>query len=1149
MIGGAAMSMPAIAAGVGIGGAMVGGAAGWLDPFTGVARAANAGSGAGMGAGWGGLSHIGRTFAQGGMRAGLGALGGGAMAAGAMALPYMAVGAGIQGAAESIYEGAQTYGDAGRIGQSFGPAYGQSGALPGGKLPRHQIRQIATVLEEFADENIIASVTTATRLAQKFTQMGMMSGVQDAASFKQKFSSLAKQVDTVAKVMGTSLEEAAPVLQSMQRMGLWRPEDVMGTLMTSKMVGPQAAQQMMGAMQTGAQQSHALGGSLAGGAALGREAFMTVQGGLRTGTFSNESIAEYTGGVGGVEGQRMMAQSMTSAMQRAGRHPLYQAMMAGLGEMQEGKFTGRIDEERLQEFMGGGINAQELMRQGRQRTRGRKAQLSFDYRRDQLSQEMVSKGGVGGMAAGLESIMSQRPDWEELGDEAKGRLIQMISGSDQRTAEMIRRVMEDHQEIQGDHQRRAMAAVEDYYQQRERRAHHSIQGVKDALKQKSEQAWRPLREFGADLGQAYDETRDAAVRGIFGVDRGVSVSAGQARTLAMRGQVSYDRPSAFGDVTEIGGMDLGITGLMNYGTTNRGEILRRGMARDQLQDIGGSDIEGVVGAAARGGMAGAAAGGAFGGITGMWGAAVGGASRYLTGGAGEINEAGVVTIGRDETGQRVGADLATLESAQRRIAARARSGDAYTLGFQGEDDSKNLKRVKAAMRNLTATTEGRNALRKINKEGGGSAAQTEKIMQLLGGDPETKQAIDELVKSKNTGSRGQDEMDIMRAVSEEVSLPPGQDINWSENEDAIQWANLDSAAFAEAEGEIADRAAAGLRESTGLTGVGRKFATSIAAGTAAGGLLGTFAGVGVGAFRALVGDNVSEEEFRSLVTDPDVSADLVGYLRGDKDASLRLQKKAESNDTIRKMMDIYDKDPDAKKAALEATKEMGGLLSYKAGERTAGERAEAARQALGGMDKVRMNAADKGEFSSILKDIAEGKGSAQEGAIARLGELGQRMKSQGRGRQLEGAGSFGQLALGMAEISGISEAKDAAGFEKIRKKLSKRFGGDIFAQQEEEIQAMIASGGGLSAEELQKLEETGSQIGKQLSVRAAKGGKGGPMGELMGQLSTYTAANQKFVHTVAASISGIETGDLKAAADKLSEIMGQEGGKTAPKQD
>ena len=87
--GGMANLVPAGMTAASVAGGMMGGAAGWADPFTGVARgfARGAGfSGAGFMETMGG---VGRAFAGGGMRAGLGAVAGGAaMATGVGALYY-----------------------------------------------------------------------------------------------------------------------------------------------------------------------------------------------------------------------------------------------------------------------------------------------------------------------------------------------------------------------------------------------------------------------------------------------------------------------------------------------------------------------------------------------------------------------------------------------------------------------------------------------------------------------------------------------------------------------------------------------------------------------------------------------------------------------------------------------------------------------------------------------------------------------------------------------------------------------------------------------------------------------------------------------------------------------------------------------------
>ena len=308
--GAVGMAIPAAASLVSIGGAFMGGRAGWLDPFTGVARRFAAGAGAGgMGAGQT-LSHIGAAFRTGGIRAGMGLVGGGLAGAAAAAIPYYLAGKAISTVGENIYAGAQDVQQVGQMAQQYmDPVWGQAGSRRGGQRGRGQIRNMVNVLRDIASEDVMQDMESLKRLMDQAGRAGMLGGVQDVGQFKRRFKSIVDKTKAVAKAMGTSLEEAMPLMQQMGRMGMWTARDILGTTTAIQAAGPGAAPHMMQAMQTAAQQSVQMGGSARTGAVMGRELFRTMQAAQRSGAISREEMFEFTGGATGAEGQRIAARS------------------------------------------------------------------------------------------------------------------------------------------------------------------------------------------------------------------------------------------------------------------------------------------------------------------------------------------------------------------------------------------------------------------------------------------------------------------------------------------------------------------------------------------------------------------------------------------------------------------------------------------------------------------------------------------------------------------------------------------------------------------------------------------------------------------------------------------------------------------------
>ncbi len=327
MIGGLAGAIPAAMGGLSLAGGLIGGPLAIADP---ISMALKTGTMA---------ARIGGSFMG-------GIVGGATLGIGAAA--YY----GVESAAQNMYAGARNVADVGNMaGKYMGPQWGGEGSRPGGQMGRQNIRAMVSVLEDIASSEVMVSIESAKRLMDKFGQAGLLQGIGDANTFRTKYSALVKQANEVAKILGTSLEEAAPVLGQFRQMGLWTTKDVMGAAGMARQVGAAAAPYMMGTMQAGAQMAHQMGGNMGAGARIGAGAFASIQSAQRTGTFNEQQVMEMTGGVGGLEGQQMVAQQMTGVMSQFGNTPMGRLMMAGLGKTEGGRFTGGLDQQMMQKFM------------------------------------------------------------------------------------------------------------------------------------------------------------------------------------------------------------------------------------------------------------------------------------------------------------------------------------------------------------------------------------------------------------------------------------------------------------------------------------------------------------------------------------------------------------------------------------------------------------------------------------------------------------------------------------------------------------------------------------------------------------------------------------------------------------------------------
>jgi hypothetical protein len=515
-----------------MGGLMMGGKAALMDPFTGVAKAFRAGTGAATGAGVKGtLGTIGAAFRTGGIRAGMGVLGGGLAAGAAAAVPYYLAGKAISTVGENIYAGAQDVQQVGQMAKQYmDPVWGQAGAKRGGQRGRGQIRNMVNVLKEISGEDTMADMESLKRVMDQAGRSGMLGGIQDVGQFRKRFKQIVDRTKAVAKAMGTSLEEATPLMRQMGQMGMWSAKDIMGTTRAIQAAGPAAAPQMMGAMQAGAQQSMAMGGSARAGATMGRDLFRTMQAATRSGAVSREQMFEFTGGASGPEAQRIAAQRMSGVMQKFGQTSMGQLTLAGLGETRENKrgervFTGRMDQEKLEQFRRGELSVDRLQKMGQQVTQGsRESAASFMFNRERMGQEMLSQGGLETMNAAMQRVLEKA--MPNAGENVRKMLTQKILGVSSREVEMISKLADEQGRIRDQQARENERVINEQMRRLEERQFRSWEGLKDVIGQSWDQTVQPLRDFGADLATSLGDT----------ADRMVNTLTGRTKQIAMGGQ-------------------------------------------------------------------------------------------------------------------------------------------------------------------------------------------------------------------------------------------------------------------------------------------------------------------------------------------------------------------------------------------------------------------------------------------------------------------------------------------------------------------------------------------------------------------------------------------------------------------------------------
>jgi hypothetical protein len=363
---------------------------------------------------------------------------------------------------------------------------------------------------------LMTSMGELTRIMDKMGQMGLMQGMQNVTDFGNKFKESIKVLREMSKVMGTTMEEALPMFGEIRRSGIYSTSDILKNAMSRQIVGGLTGMsqgQVNQVAQVGAQLGFATGGSRAGGS---RHAMrMAGQLGManQMGIISNDDIVELTG-MEGSAGIQALSQQLTHASYRMSRGALGTAMSIAMAEVgDDGKFTGKMDQELVEKFRRGEFSKSDMMRLARQRTSSRTAKMSYVANRDRLRSEMAGSMGVEGQMQMLGTILGERgfqnPD--------ALRIVSQNFGLDEREAGLMVELGQKMPDIQVEMSQRGRQEARRIAQESFMKDNYSWDAVKRKASKRIENVvTEPFKQFGSDLRESISATVDDFVDEITG---------------------------------------------------------------------------------------------------------------------------------------------------------------------------------------------------------------------------------------------------------------------------------------------------------------------------------------------------------------------------------------------------------------------------------------------------------------------------------------------------------------------------------------------------------------------------------------------------------------------------------------------------------
>ena len=530
----------------------------------------------------GGIGGAALGFRAGGLR---GAMMGGAVGFGAGSLIGMAgshvtnsfmEGAHEQSAIERTLSQFQFQNQQSRTGRGFS----RSDSMQIGNMVR-QMERVPEMLTSFGELN---------KIMDKMGQMGLMQGVRDAGQFMDKFRATIHTLKDLSKMIGTTMEGALKAFGEARLSGFYSQGDIVKNVLNRQITGSLTGmtQEQVGALQQyGSQIGHAAGGSRRSGA---RNALRTAgQLGManQMGILSNDMIVEMTGKEGS-EGIQDLSAQMTQLGYRMGRSNVGQALTLALGEMEDGRYTGRMDENLVARVRSGELGLGELRRLARGKARGRRAKLSFAAHKERLRSEMVGAVGSEGIGMQLQEILGDR-GWSN--PDATNLVMQRFGASEEQ-ANLLQKLLPSLDEIGMNMRHQGSAQARNSARQVIMKERYSMHAIKHKVFKKIE---HKLTDPFKDAGTAVRDYITNAYEGFVDELTGqytATLTKGTAdlvRNSMMGSKYAQDRlRSMHSSVQASGGLSRGA----HLGTRYGGATRLGGVARSTLNDLSGTTLSG-----------------------------------------------------------------------------------------------------------------------------------------------------------------------------------------------------------------------------------------------------------------------------------------------------------------------------------------------------------------------------------------------------------------------------------------------------------------------------------------------------------------------------------------------------------------------------
>ena len=343
-------------------------------------------------------------------------------------------------------------------------------------------------------KEISADFEEIVRVTDKLAKQGNFFGQTQISSVQRQLKDSLRAIKDLAKMTGSTLEEALPLFGQFRSMGLSTREiGAFGrqAVATSGIIGLGQGT-VMNAAYGGVQRALAAGQSARMGADMGIRGVGDISVMVRNGMLSREDIFHMTGESDPEAGVAALSNRINDIGQRFSQTGIGTVMYAALAEKDGDRFTGRLDSGKVALAMKGRYSQGDLQSMAQKNLRGRESMVSFQAQKDELAFAAQAQLGAGGMF----SLYDQMLDGKGFSD-AERRLLLEHQGMSSKEAELIQKLSRSLNKIRDERIAKMTQQIIMTDERARAKRERSIEGRLQDVRRTVDRVLSPLSEFGA----------------------------------------------------------------------------------------------------------------------------------------------------------------------------------------------------------------------------------------------------------------------------------------------------------------------------------------------------------------------------------------------------------------------------------------------------------------------------------------------------------------------------------------------------------------------------------------------------------------------------------------------------------------------------